>query len=89
MKQCGCGNEKCNLQWKINVCQDTNKITVYIKGFDKHSNEEMLKGLAENSSRKAKIMSNEIHIKYKEAILKILNEDPETTTKKVNIKIYK
>ena len=42
----------------------------------------------ENSSKAAKKMASGIHIEYKKAILKILNEEPEMTAKKVGIYIY-
>ena len=46
----------------------------------------MLKGdVAENSSRKEKIMSNGIHIGYKKLFLQLLDEDKELTAIKMQV----
>ena len=87
---CECNIKNCNLEFKIHKCNVRNKYVVYLKGYDIHSHKEMLKGdVADGASKKAKIRSNGIHIAYKKALLKLLDDDPELTAKKALIKITK
>lgn len=45
--------------------------------------------VADDAPKKARVRSNGIHIAYKKEILKLLDEDPELTAKKIKIKITK
>jgi hypothetical protein len=87
---CECNINNCNLEFKIHKCDIRKKIVVYIKGFDIHSHKDMLKGdVADGASKKAQVRSNGIHIAYKKALLKLLDDDPELTAKRALIKITK
>ena len=88
ISKCNCTNKFCNLQFKVTICQKSNKIKVYQRGCDIHNHKEMLKGdVAENASRKAKIMSNGIHLGYKKLFLQLLDDDQELSAMKMQVKV--
>ena len=61
-----------------------------MKGYDIHEHKKILKGdVSENASKKERNNSSGVHISFKEAIIKLLDEDIELTAKKIMIKIIK
>ena len=87
---CECNHVECGLEFKVHKCDESNRYHLYLKGYDIHSHKEILKGdVTDNATKKEKINSSGVHIAYKQAIIKILDEDVELTAKKILIRLNK
>ena len=86
--ECKCKVPGCSLQFKVHKCDFDETHVFYMRGFDVHTHKQMLKGdVAEGASKNTKNRSNGIHISYKAAVMKVLDEEPEMTAKKIAKKL--
>ncbi len=88
IRNCTCNQKACIIQFKIQKCEASGLFEVYQRGHDIHNHQEMLIG-TNNSTKKAKIMANGIHIGYKKLILSYLDDDSELGAFKINNKLSK
>jgi hypothetical protein len=83
IRNCSCSQKACIIQFKIQKCESSGLIEVYQRGHDIHNHQEMLIG-KDNSTKKAKIIANGIHIGYKKLILSYL-DDVRVTLNRVSL----